>query len=369
MKKINDNIAKILKHIIFSLFCLAVIFLFLELGLRLCEKFKRNVREYCLESEKAGLDIEDNKLFWKMKPNIDIVWQGVNIKTNSLGLRDYEISPIKEQKVFRMLSLGESTTFGAKVEFENIYSEVLENKLNKDNSDYIFEVINAGVSAYTSFQSLIYLKEQGLKLNPDMILIYHQANDNLPATIRKNKNAFDFSLSDRQLYNLRNNFSGILYQLNKSFVYGAMKNYLLKIRMCFLKNSATTLRKSLPDLTIVDIKRKCRVPLDDRKEIFKEFLEISEKNKITLVLIHPIYKKSLGQKCFLTEFAEQNNVPLIETFEAFKQSGYSPEELFYDSMHPTATGHKIIADCIFKYIKAYTHQLLHEKVAEKDDKN
>lgn len=343
---------KIIRFIVLGFLLIIIIFSILEFGSRLFKKSQQNDAFFSLDSERVGLDMEDEQLFWKMRPNVNIIWQGVNIKTNSLGLRDTEVSSDKKDNVFRILSLGESTTFGAKVEFDEIYSEVLERRLNEMKSDYTFEVINAGVSAYTSFQSLVYLKKEGLKLKPDMILIYHEYNDSLPTTLRNRKYALaQITLTDRQLYKLRNYFGGLLYYLNKSELYKLMKKYIVRLRISLLEKSAETMEKDLPNFNSVDTKIKCRVSLEDKRQIFKELLEISKQNNIHLIIIHPIYRITVKHQCFLTEFSAQNNIPLIETFGAFQDSGYSKDELFYDNMHPTALGHKIIADCIFKYIE------------------
>ena len=353
MKNGKDDTLSAVKLIIFTLLFTTIFFSVTEFCLRLLKEVPKTDYRYSLDSENIGLDMEDEQLFWRMKPNVNIEWQGVNIKTNSLGFRDNAVSGTKKENVLRILSLGESTAFGAKVEFEKIYSEILEKRLNSEQSNHTFEVINAGVSAYTSFQSLIYLKKYGLKLNPDIILIYHWANDNLPTSIRRNRSAFDLTLTDRQIYGLRNSFCGFLYYLNKSEIYKLIKNYVIRARIVLLdKSIKTMIKEGTPAYNSLDIGRKCRVPLEDKKWVFKEFLKVSKENNISLVIIHPTYKATtMDKNDFLTEFSTQNNIPLVETFDSFQNSGYLKDELFYDNMHPTALGHRIIADCILEYIK------------------
>lgn len=228
---------KIIKFILLCSLSVIIIFSILEFGLRVFRKGQQKDVSFFLDSERAGLDMEDHKLFWKMKPNLNMMWQGVRVKTNNLGLRDNEVTLEKKNNIIRILSLGESTTFGAKVEFEEIYAKVLERRLNEIKANHAFEVINAGVSAYTSFQSLIYLKTEGLKLKPDILLIYHEFNDSLPTTLRTKEYAISqIGLSDMQLYKLRNYFGGLLYYLNKSEIYKLMKKLLVK-SMCFLSKT------------------------------------------------------------------------------------------------------------------------------------
>ena len=65
----------------------------------------------------------------------------------------------------RVLVLGDSFTWGFGVEQEQIFTEVIENS-RKD-----VEVINAGVSGYSPDQELIWLREQGMHFQPDLVLL------------------------------------------------------------------------------------------------------------------------------------------------------------------------------------------------------
>ena len=100
--------------------------------------------------------IPHEKLFWVPMPNTRKVYFNVTMTINSNGHRGYNITS-KKSNEYRILSLGESTTFGIGVEDNETYSFLLQKKLNtKNSSKYFFNVLNAGVSAYSSFQSLKY---------------------------------------------------------------------------------------------------------------------------------------------------------------------------------------------------------------------
>ena len=78
--------------------------LLLELGSYLIGSFSLESDPLITEdrSHWAELRTFDPLLFWKLKPNVKVRV----IETNSLGLRDKEISPEKNEE-FRILSLGE----------------------------------------------------------------------------------------------------------------------------------------------------------------------------------------------------------------------------------------------------------------------
>jgi hypothetical protein len=108
----------------------------------------------------------DAKLYWRLKPNQDcftkIDHKPVHI--NSHGTRGPEFSDEKPAGAIRILSLGDSRTFGWGLTDEETYSRRLQNLVQKyvgENSKV--EVINAGVNAWSYSQMLVYFREHGLR--------------------------------------------------------------------------------------------------------------------------------------------------------------------------------------------------------------
>jgi len=97
---------------------------------------------------------------------------------NSLGYRNKEFSLEKPPGIFRIVTLGGSTTYTIEVEDnEKMFTAQLE-KILKDKYGYKnVEVINAGVGGYNSWESLINLQFRVLDTDPDLIIIYHGTND------------------------------------------------------------------------------------------------------------------------------------------------------------------------------------------------
>lgn len=96
---------------------------------------------------------------------------------NSLGFRGEEIPLEKKKKTIRIVCLGGSTTYGAVKDYRDSYPYLLEQKLKELVPGKQIEVINAGVSSYTTWESLINLQFRVLPLKPDIIIIYHGIND------------------------------------------------------------------------------------------------------------------------------------------------------------------------------------------------
>ncbi len=107
-----------------------------------------------------------------IKPNSHYEWQGIPVDINSHGLRGPETTYKKPLGTFRILNLGDSIVMGWGVREENTYGRQLEAALNEENSSALhFEVINAGVPGWNLENALAYLQAQGLKYEPDLILL------------------------------------------------------------------------------------------------------------------------------------------------------------------------------------------------------
>jgi lysophospholipase L1-like esterase len=97
------------------------------------------------------------------------------LRINSLGYRGGDIENPKSEFGIRIVCLGGSTTFSTKVGNETTYPALLQTILN--DKGVPCEVINAGVGAYTSAETLINLETRVLDLQPDLLVIYHGVND------------------------------------------------------------------------------------------------------------------------------------------------------------------------------------------------
>jgi hypothetical protein len=107
-----------------------------------------------------------------MKPGSHYEWQGITVDINSHGLRGPETSYEKPPATFRILNLGDSVVMGWGVREENTYGQRLESLLNEQGIGNLrYEVINAGVPGWNLENELAYLQAEGLKFEPDLILL------------------------------------------------------------------------------------------------------------------------------------------------------------------------------------------------------
>jgi len=107
-----------------------------------------------------------------MKPGSHYEWQGIPVDINSHGLRGPETTFEKPPATFRILNLGDSVAMGWGVRVEDTYGRRLESLLNNPaRSGQHIEVINAGVPGWNLENASAYLQAEGLKYEPDLILL------------------------------------------------------------------------------------------------------------------------------------------------------------------------------------------------------
>jgi lysophospholipase L1-like esterase len=94
------------------------------------------------------------------------------VTTNALGLRGALPARPKPPGVFRVLAIGDSTTFGWGVNDPETYPVLLEARLNAELGDgRRWEVVNGGVSGYDMKRATRLLAYLAPRLEPDLVLV------------------------------------------------------------------------------------------------------------------------------------------------------------------------------------------------------
>jgi lysophospholipase L1-like esterase len=127
--------------------------------------------------------IADPILFWRLRPGLNhkriegrIRESAIDftLSTTNEGMRG--TAPSERAPAYRVLALGDSTTFGLGVNDEETWPAVLERMLREKTGRDV-QVLNAGVPGYSAFQGLRYLREQGLSVHPDLVVATFGFND------------------------------------------------------------------------------------------------------------------------------------------------------------------------------------------------
>jgi lysophospholipase L1-like esterase len=100
----------------------------------------------------------------------------VDVKINVLGLRDVERAVPKPPSVRRVIVLGDSITFGWGVPFEDTYCRQLERGFAGER----IEFVNTGVGNTNTAMQAAWFRAEGIKLQPDLVLVGWFINDAEP---------------------------------------------------------------------------------------------------------------------------------------------------------------------------------------------
>lgn len=122
--------------------------------------------------------------------SIDGQWQ---FQINNRGFRDaddYDYE--KPAGVTRVLALGDSHTSGYEVRQEQTFAELIEDLLRAKGVDA--QSLNAGVSGFSTAEELVFLENEGIKYDPDFVVVGFYAND-----FEDNIKSSLFRLEDGQL--------------------------------------------------------------------------------------------------------------------------------------------------------------------------
>ncbi len=116
-------------------------------------------------------------------PDLGWTWRQVPqeaLGINEDGFRHPPVSKTKPPGVWRGFTLGDSQTYGAGVDADQTYTAFAEKALRSHVADPSkVELINAGISGYTSLQALRLIQKKLLAWDPDVIVIDCRTYDSL----------------------------------------------------------------------------------------------------------------------------------------------------------------------------------------------
>jgi lysophospholipase L1-like esterase len=284
-------------------------------------------------------------------------------KLNSKGFKDLEFSIDKGQK-FRIVALGDSIAFGV-VPYQYNYLTILEEQLNKNGHNV--DVNNLGIPRIGPKEYLSILVNEGLELNPDMVLVsFFAGNDFINAgTIFGKRKSFEYLFTAQLVSYIYNR---IAYVGGK---YGKGQNY---------DDTAPTFTYS----KFIDIVKK-RVGIYHSEALFKKYFNaavsylrqintICEENEIELVVVimpgEVQVDKSLQSEIIrsfanispeqwdfsmpnkeLANYLREAKIDYIDLYDTFKSGSEDIRLYIPNDTHWNIPGNKLAADTIIEYLE------------------
>lgn len=186
-----------------ALASVSMVFLMFEVGLRILGYEAL----YDIYSKPSALWRHDPLLGWHHEPNSTDTFIGPRpwpiefetpIEINSMGLRGPEV-PEKAPEELRLLFLGDSMVAAFEVPYEQTFPVLAAAELERRFGRPV-RAINGGVRGYGTDQSLLFYRERGRLLEPDVVVLFHSRNDLVNnTTIHRMRRAFGkgaFTLGD-----------------------------------------------------------------------------------------------------------------------------------------------------------------------------
>lgn len=268
--------------------------------------------------------VYDKTKGWNSKPNLIYARDNHIIRTNSKGLRGTnEHSYIKPIDRKRLVIIGDSFTFGVDSSDEEVFTHLLDEMMPD------IDVLNLGVGGYGHDQILLKLKEEGIKYNPDMVMLLFMDCD-------MRRNILTFRDYSKPRYVLKNNsltLTNVPVDTPKKIIRDEkFKLYLtdfLKIFSNLIKDKHGLILKEEIELT---------------KALIKEMRNTCEKINAQFAIIAFTNEKAVIEKI------KDRDTPLILIDP---DSTTIPDNAFKG--HWNASGHKLVAKEIFKGL--FEHRL------------
>jgi len=242
---------------------------------------------------------------------------------NEDGLNNKENYTVEKPKdTFRIITLGDSFTFGQNVNTANNYPSQLENLLNQNNTCKNikkFEVLNLGVPGYDIHYTVERYKLRGQKYNPDLVLWLLISDD----LLRVDELLIPKAKSYREQLKATGQFDALLKQ-------GKFYSDTVKARQD----------------TISELGGKDNV-LMLQKEYLQQMNDLF-KNPLIVFTIKSFKSFEEKNKNLLEEFVRtrKNSSFYSSTVNLNKQDDTSLPD-----GHPTKKGHQLISAEMFNYLK------------------
>jgi lysophospholipase L1-like esterase len=269
----------------------------------------------------------DRHLFWVVRPDLEA---GGTPLTNSRGFRGPELEA-KADDEFRILSIGESSTFARRLADEETYSRLLEKDLAQVDGKTV-RVVNAGAPSYTLYQGVELLRRRGLALEPDGVLVYFGFNDFLPAARRVGDEG---------------ETSPALTDVVRAEQTGWLSYWLTQHSNLFRIVQA----RAVGDDRVEVDRSTARVPEEDRRRLLGELVEIAGKNDLSLVVVVPWYQTFRKHVALLRELGARGEIELVDLPFELRHVPGPRARYFVDGIHPNVAGHREIAGALARRLR------------------
>ncbi|MDP8254894.1 MAG: GDSL-type esterase/lipase family protein [Candidatus Alcyoniella australis] len=252
----------------------------------------------------------------------------------------------KPPGVFRIIVIGGSNVYGDGVdELSDVFTEVLERRLNSHGANVEFEVINSGVSGYNSFQLMILDHEYLSRYEFDLSILYLNRNDLIhdegPYTYRELHRMMQRGEHRKRWV------PGLQSLLRQSFVYNYYTDLVVRIRMWIVRSYSPS----------VGISKNVNPP-EDYAQNLRELISQQRGRGAQVILAAEYWGESAArnmdlkgvipqQRELMQQIAEETGVPFVDVY-GYLRNNYEVAQIVFahDLVHCNQVGHQAIAELL-----------------------
>lgn len=295
-----------------------------------------------------------------LRPNKDILSLIVEdhpyvVSTNNLGLRNSEDTVLENADTLRILTIGDSFTFGPYVANDETWPARLEQFLRQASSDRPVEVLNAGIASYTISDELAYFADKGLALSPDLVILEVTFND--IADMRKvQRGLFKRPQAGDWKVEMKQTVKNFLY--DHSYFVAALVN---------LKNTRVT-KDVLASREEGDDDLYMSILYGDNHEyetayetVFAQFVSLTREHDVPLAVLfypeagmvtnEPIEGDKEKMASFVVSLGEKYGVPVLDASTFLRDTDRNLTYLLPWNGHPSTTGYYLTAQNLLHFLE------------------
>jgi hypothetical protein len=268
-------------------------------------------------------------------PEMDEIFQGVKIKTNTYGLRGPEFQRSKPEGKKRILILGDSVVLGWGVEYEDTFPSLIQSVLSTEKK---IEVIPAGVSSWNTRTEYEYFKAEAVNFDPDILVLIIVSNDTDP---KKNSN-IEIGREELEKMAYKPNTDQDIFR----------KTWFSLVDISYLFRHLQFVVKVMTEKDHADVKGRDDLTWKDTELALDKMIGLCRSKGIKFKPFlftdkfsaeqHPIYS-------MYSEYFKENGIEFF-TFDGSLFEGYKYKNSVIDN-HPDEKGHKIIAQKMLKVLE------------------
>lgn len=138
----------------------------------------------------------NDSIIYELRPDLDVLFKGQPLKTNSHGFRGPEYDARADEGTFTIVGIGASIMFGHGVGTGEAFPELLERELDERVPGARWRFVNTSVPSYNVVMKVETLRTKGLQFEPDLVILSVASNNlDLPNYIRLERDPLDLERS------------------------------------------------------------------------------------------------------------------------------------------------------------------------------